>query len=72
MRTYLLRHQPDASPATEDPDREAFSVAGNQEDWDAWINAYAAMTTVLAGPHGDSGFGHQEAHRIARLAQTTR
>ena len=25
MRTYLLRHQPDASPATEDPDREAFS-----------------------------------------------
>jgi hypothetical protein len=37
--------------------------------WSTWIAAYAAVTSVLAGAHGDSGFGMHEAHALARLRQ---
>jgi len=37
--------------------------------WSAWIAAYAAVMSVLAGAHGDSGFGVHEAHRLAGLRQ---
>lgn len=28
--------------------------------WSKWITAYATVTSVLAGPHGDSGYGFGE------------
>jgi len=34
--------------------------------WDEWIDAYAGVTSVLAGPREDSGFGADEARRLAR------
>ena len=37
-----------------------------ERTWDEWVDAYAAVTSVLAGPRGDSGFGGDEARRLAR------
>ncbi len=34
--------------------------------WDAWINAYGAVTSVLCDPHGDGGFGLEQARREAQ------
>ncbi len=79
MRSNLLHHQPpshwDGQPLV-DPvggDRptpttsgDAIGAAGDadgQAGWSAWIAAYAALTSVLAGPHGDSDFAVHEAYR---------
>jgi len=42
----------------------------DEEGWAAWIAAYAAITSVLCGPHGDSGFGAGEAREAARARRT--
>lgn len=36
------------------------------QGWWDWRNAYAGVTSVLAGPREDSGFGADEAEQIAR------
>lgn len=41
------------------------------DGWAKWADAYAAITSVLAGPHGDSGLGRQEAVREAQLRGAT-
>jgi hypothetical protein len=38
----------------------------DEHGWQAWADAYAGITAVLAGPHGDSGFAEDEARQIAR------
>lgn len=38
----------------------------DEEGWQNWIAAYAAVTSALAGPHGDSGYGMSEARREAQ------
>jgi hypothetical protein len=38
----------------------------DEEGWAAWIAAYAAVSSVLCGPQGDSGFGAGEARDAAR------
>jgi hypothetical protein len=38
----------------------------DEEGWQNWIAAYAAVTSALAGPHGDSGYGISEARREAQ------
>lgn len=37
------------------------------EGWQRWVDIYASVTSVLAGPHGDSGYGLGEARDAARL-----
>ena len=34
--------------------------------WQAWFDTYAAVVSILEGPHGDSGFGRDEARQIAK------
>lgn len=38
----------------------------DEDGWQNWIAAYAAVTSALAGPHGDSGYGMSEARREAQ------
>jgi hypothetical protein len=38
----------------------------DEQGWWDWRNAYAGVTSILAGPHEDSGFGADEADQIAR------
>lgn len=35
------------------------------EAWEEWGRRLIAVSSLLAGPHGDSGYGAAEAHRIA-------
>jgi hypothetical protein len=46
----------------------AGSVPAAQDDarWRSWSEVYAAVVGTLAGPHGDSGFGADEARQIMR------
>jgi hypothetical protein len=72
VRAYLLNSLP---PDPRTPDAHPTVSASptgpdDEEGWEAWITAYAAVTSVLAGPHGDSGFGLGEARRAARDRRT--
>jgi hypothetical protein len=65
-RSYLY----DSLPP--DPHERVGAIAGaspsgpdDAAGWDRWIDAYARTTSILAGPHGDSGYGRQEATREA-------
>jgi hypothetical protein len=67
VRHYLVRALPD-DPQRPDARRHATAPTGPDDDagWDDWMGTYAAVTSVLCGPHGDSGFGDDEARREAR------
>lgn len=41
--------------------------ADDEAGWTDWIAAFASVTSVLCGPHGDSGYGIKEARRAAEL-----
>lgn len=68
-RAYLLHSLPPDPAARETQLPTGTSPTGpdDQTGWDNWMNAYAAVTSTLCGPHGDSGFGVAEAHREANL-----
>ncbi|MGH3264287.1 MAG: hypothetical protein ACRDNS_20090 [Trebonia sp.] len=42
------------------------SVLRGGDDWEAWAHRFAEVTSALAGPTGDSGYGAGEARRIAQ------
>jgi hypothetical protein len=42
----------------------------DEEGWNRWIHAFAAVTSVLCGPHGDSGYGLSEAQHAAEIRRT--
>lgn len=67
VREYLVRSLPD-DPQRPDARRAATAPTGPDDDagWDDWMATYAAVTSALCGPHGDSGFGADEARREAR------
>jgi hypothetical protein len=72
MRGYLLNSLP-PDPRSPGPHPTASaSPTGPDDDtgWDNWITAYAAVTSVLCGPHGDSGYGLGEGRREATLRRT--
>ncbi|MBE7190533.1 hypothetical protein [Jatrophihabitans endophyticus] len=56
-RAYLHEHTP------ADPHDDA--------SWTAWQQVYADVVSVLCGPHGDSGFGTEQAHLIASHRRAT-
>jgi hypothetical protein len=68
VRGYLLDSLPPDPRSSDEPSRRSAAPAGPDDDagWENWIAAYAAVTSVLAGPHGDSGFSSDEAQREAR------
>lgn len=72
MRAYLLTSLPPDPRAPGANPTASASPTGPDDDtgWDNWINAYAAVTSVLCGPHGDSGYGLGEGRREATLRRT--
>ena len=62
VRVHLVESLPDPGADTE-PERllTAPRGAGDDAGWQRWQAAYAAVTSALAGPGGDSGFGRHEA-----------
>jgi len=68
VRAYLVRCLPD-DPQRPGAQRNATAPTGPDDDagWDDWMATYAAVTSVLCGPHGDSGFGAGEARHEAHL-----
>ncbi|HEX2903767.1 MAG TPA: hypothetical protein VHO01_09975 [Jatrophihabitans sp.] len=60
VRHYLLEAAPAAGRASARP-----TDAADEAGWAEWQRAYAAVTSTLAGPRGDSGFGVSEAAREA-------
>jgi hypothetical protein len=67
VRGYLLRSLPD-DPARPDARRHATAPTGPDDEtgWQEWMTTYGRVTSVLAGIHGDAGFGESEAQREAR------
>lgn len=72
MRAYLLDSLPPDPRAPSEHSAVSASPTGPDDDtgWDSWIKAYAAVTSVLCGPGGDSGYGLGEARREAKLRRT--
>lgn len=55
------RHLPTAARRGATPEGPA-----DDAGWDAWVQAYADVTSALAGPRGDSGHGLSEARLVAQ------
>jgi hypothetical protein len=74
MRLYLLESLP-PDPRRTDSARgpAAASPTGPDDEtgWNNWINAFAAVTSVLCGPQGDSGFGLSRAHEEANARRSS-
>jgi hypothetical protein len=66
VRHYLVDSLP--HPAQAGAPLDGARPAGREdiEGWQAWMDTYAAVVSVLEGPRGDSGFGHDEARQIVR------
>ncbi len=71
LRRYLLASAP-SDPHLPGPHRVGASPTGpdDEEGWTNWIAAYAEATSVLAGPHGESGFGLHKARREAQIRRS--
>jgi len=72
LRGYLLDSLP-PDPRTPGPHRTAAaSPTGPDDDdgWQHWIEAFSTTTSVLCGPHGDSGFGLSRARQEAQLRRS--
>lgn len=72
VRGYLMGSLP---PDPRAPGAHATASAAptgpdDETGWDAWIATFAEVTSVLAGPHGDSGYGLGEARRAADVRRT--
>ena len=69
VRQYLLDSAPQNPDAQPGPPRAGARPTGPADDegWAAWSTAYASVTSLLAGPNKDSGYGEQEAHREERF-----
>lgn len=70
-RAYLVRSLPTPVGA-EGPERHLTAPTGPDDDagWQDWMNVYAGVTSVLAGAHGDSGYGQIEANQEAQARRT--
>ncbi len=70
VRHYLYSSVP--APAAPVPALTVASHPGQTQDraWQEWIDTSAAVTSVLCGPHGDSGFGRERAEQEAQRRRT--
>jgi hypothetical protein len=74
VRQYLLDSLP-PDPRLPGMDLTASaSPTGPDDDegWEKWLDVYAEVSSVLCGPHGDSGFGRTEAQHEADIRRTAR
>jgi hypothetical protein len=69
VRTYLWDSLPSdpRSPGSHPHLSASPTGPDDEQGWDNWITAYASVTSVLCGPHGDSGYGLGEARHAAEL-----
>lgn len=68
-RQYLMESLP-PDPRAASPHTQLSAHPTGPDDaegWQHWVDIYASVTSVLAGPHGDSGFGFTEAREAARI-----
>ena len=72
VRSYLMASLPPdpRRPGGHPPLGASPTGPDDEAGWTAWTNAYAAVTSALCGPHGDSGFGAGEAREAARQRRT--
>lgn len=70
-RAYLVRSLP-TPVGVSGPQREFTAPTGPEDDagWQDWMEVYAGVTSVLAGAHGDSGYGQIEANQEAQARRT--
>jgi hypothetical protein len=68
VRGYLLDSLP-SDPREPGEHVSCASPTGPDDEpgWTNWVGTFASVTSVLCGPHGDSGFGYGEARRAAQL-----
>ena len=67
-REYLVAALP-PDPATQPVAAHRSAKPEGRSDesgWAAWMEAYAGLTSMLAGPAGDAGHGRSEARRVAQ------
>ncbi|HZC72636.1 MAG TPA: hypothetical protein VE442_18205 [Jatrophihabitans sp.] len=66
VRRYLIDSLP--RPATGGAALDGARPTGQDDlvGWQAWMDAYAGVVSVLEGPHGDSGFARDEASQLVR------
>lgn len=72
VRSYLFTSLPSDPRAPGAHPRASAAPTGPDDEagWQNWIATYAAVTSILAGPHGDSGLGLSEAKHAAELRRT--
>lgn len=70
-RQYLYESLP-PDPRHPAVERVGASPSGpdDEQGWQRWVDAYSELTSVLAGPQGDSGMGVKEAQAAAHLRRT--
>jgi hypothetical protein len=66
VRQYLLDCLPPDPRTTSTPTGAAPTGPDDDQGWQNWVTAFAAVTSVLCGPHGDSGFGLSRAEEEQR------
>jgi hypothetical protein len=69
VRHYLMESLP-PDPRAAGPHMQSAAHPTGPDDtdgWQRWVDMYASVTSVLAGAHGDSGYGLGEAREAARL-----
>lgn len=67
VRGYLMRSLPPDPRTPGAHSQVGASPAGpdDEQGWQDWVAAYASTSSVLCGPHGDSGYGIGEARHAA-------
>jgi hypothetical protein len=73
MRQYLLDCLPPDPHTATGPVATGAAPTGpdDEQGWQNWMTAFAEVTSVLCGPHGDSGFGLSRAREEAQRRRTS-
>lgn len=70
VRTYLMASlppDPTSSEGLHSANGAHPTGPDDEQGWRDWAAAFAEVSSVLCGPHGDSGYGRKEADRAARV-----
>lgn len=72
VRGYLMSSLPPDPRSPDSSSQVSASPTGpdDEQGWHDWMATYASVSSVLCGPHGDSGYGIGEARHAAELRRT--